>query len=452
MGGSKGRGIPAGKGKSAPRLSAVDAWDHLPKKWLKPYPDRASGRLLKANLKQKEVAAWLTPNHSELVARPAMGLNLSFATIEVGFEALAAAAAGEEATGIAKCAAMFKAADLLPLVQLAQVEASADATAQAEAIMKLLEFAGDDAAAGKRLKALNLLADTSSRLWAFSVRWAELIAAAADAKTWAKNVPQPKLQHSSLSAWLQKPKSLRRLADSTAAAYQDMFHWGGKKQGRKAFGAETDDEAAAGSSTSASSSGSGDSSSEKKAKTKNKKKQHQRRSTNSSTDKKKRNRRKASSSAEERQKRREKFQDKPSKKDTKKKAFKKAKKPRSSASSKASSTAPAKKRKSVPQMEALYTEWRQSDAQAAVIALEAALEEIGTMPAPDSTFPGARLQDLLGVVPESLRPAALASSAEADAVPGTDARATVQCLLAVAKSAEAFYAAQQQLGGASTGS
>ena len=130
MGGSKGRGIPAGKGKSAPRLSAVDEWDHLPKKWLQPYPDRAFGRLLKANLKQKEVAAWLTPNHSELVARPAMGLNLSFATIEVGSEALAAAAAGEEATGIAKCAAMFQAADLLPLVKLTQVEVSADATAQ----------------------------------------------------------------------------------------------------------------------------------------------------------------------------------------------------------------------------------------------------------------------------------------------------------------------------------
>ena len=89
----------------------------------------------------------------------------------------------------------------------------------------LLQFVENEDAAAERLQAPNLLAETSSQLWAFATCRAELIIAAQDSKSWAKKVPQPKLQHPSLQAWLKKPKSLGSLAESTSAAYQDSTTW-----------------------------------------------------------------------------------------------------------------------------------------------------------------------------------------------------------------------------------
>ena len=114
-----------------------------------------------------------------------------------------------------------------------------DQGSRVEALQQLLAFADDKEQLADRLKALNLLADTSSRLWGFSVRWAELFALVRKKKEWGRQVPEEDKQHRSLSKWLRKPADLDQLARSVAAAYEDGFYWGGKKHSKKAFGEQT---------------------------------------------------------------------------------------------------------------------------------------------------------------------------------------------------------------------
>ena len=95
----RGRGSFASKRKGSPRLGAVEEWHHLPKKWLKAYPDRAAEPLLKTDLKKRR-----SRSGSELVARPMGSICVPFAAMEVGVEALTAAAAEKDATKTTDCA------------------------------------------------------------------------------------------------------------------------------------------------------------------------------------------------------------------------------------------------------------------------------------------------------------------------------------------------------------
>ena len=269
------------KGMSATKLKVVDEWQHATKRLLKAYPDKETGTLLKtgcheslSKLLAKGYADLLRSDACELSARPAMGVHLTASTLSAGFEALTAAASGEGSTGVSKCAALFSVDDLGPVVDLCQVDTEGSTSAKKKALKKLFAFAGDASNAAERLKALASLADTGSRLWSFAIRMAELIAAAAHPKEWAKSVPHEKLHHKTLRKWLKQPKDLERLAEACAVSFEERLHWGGLQRKRKRFGDESDDDSdSSDTSTSGSSSEASDSDSESEdSDAKNKKK------------------------------------------------------------------------------------------------------------------------------------------------------------------------------------
>eukprot|EP00969_Alexandrium_andersonii_P023295 1017884-Alexandrium_andersonii.AAC.1 len=66
----------------------------------------------------------------------------------------------------------------------------------------------------------------------------ELITLSAKHKGWAKQVPQPNLQHPALKKWIEDPK-VDTLAEAVAKAYNDMYHWGRRRRERKALGDES---------------------------------------------------------------------------------------------------------------------------------------------------------------------------------------------------------------------
>eukprot|EP00971_Amphidinium_carterae_P218303 4333018-Amphidinium_carterae.1 len=117
------------KPRNKTRLSAVDEWCRLTKKLLKPYPDergslvRTSGMALKQFLSAahfRDAAA--NPLHNELVARPAMGLNLLASTTEQALEALQSITdERKDPACLHQCANLFQElADAMQKVQVSQ--------------------------------------------------------------------------------------------------------------------------------------------------------------------------------------------------------------------------------------------------------------------------------------------------------------------------------------------
>eukprot|EP00959_Pyramimonas_sp_CCMP1952_P252235 5270273-Pyramimonas_sp.AAC.1 len=142
--GKGGRGRASnGDGDSKPKLKTVDEWNHPTKQLLKGFPDRESGTMTKAfghasfsQLLTKGFDKWISPEWSELAARPPMGVNLGLATLECGYEALVAAANHESGTGIEKCAKLFPAEELRPLILVGQYDAEGDVDDKKEALEK----------------------------------------------------------------------------------------------------------------------------------------------------------------------------------------------------------------------------------------------------------------------------------------------------------------------------
>ena len=188
-----------------------------------------------------------------------------------------AAVNNEKETSFAKLGDLFKMDSLRPLLEVAQLDVAGSNDDKTNALKKLLVYAADENKAEERLKALRDIADTASRLWGFTMGFAQLIAVAQNPKEWAKRVPDVGKQHKSLKTWTENPKKFERLAKAIAGAFDDRYYWGGKKQARKKYGAKDSDDSDGGSddsddSTDASSSSSGGSSSleDKKKKNKNK--------------------------------------------------------------------------------------------------------------------------------------------------------------------------------------
>ena len=95
----KGRGrAESSKGEASAvtsKLHAVEEWNHLVKKILKPYPDergsfvKTRGRSLKSFFGEENMRHMAADAQvCELAARPGMGLNLLAASCQQGLEAL----------------------------------------------------------------------------------------------------------------------------------------------------------------------------------------------------------------------------------------------------------------------------------------------------------------------------------------------------------------------------
>ena len=290
--GKKGKGGARAGGKGADdskaNLKIVDEWNHMSKKLVKAYPHKDAGGFIKhGGKKQFKLEAqkeWIDPVYSELAARTAQGVNLHMSTIAEALPAVEAAGSGDSCTGFRKLAELFPEETIRPLVALAQVDSEGDKDDRVKAVKKLLEMAADEEDADAKFKALAAVADTATRLWAFTTSWAQLMGHAQNLKHWAENVAKPEYQHKALKDWLKKPKQLDKLAEAVVEAYEDRFYWGGKKAKRKTYGkSEESDEKAKDSSSDSSSS---DSKKKKKRKSKKSKKaqKKKKRSTSSSSE------------------------------------------------------------------------------------------------------------------------------------------------------------------------
>lgn len=326
-------------GTGGMKLKVVEEWNHLSKKLLKAYPGK-SGSMVKTQemsvkkfFRKKSFKTAMTAETTELYARPMMGVNLACATMEVGLEALWAATAEPEKTGIPQCQALLP-APVLDMVKELQVNRGEDKKAMKKVAKKFVEYLADDEV-DEKLEALALLADSSSRMWGLAVSASQLLVAGSKGKDWAKNVAAVSKQPSCVKKWCKDPTD-SNLAAAIAGALVEKAHWGGKTRERRQLGAaassgsdpDSDDDSSSGSADS--DADSDDSDKKKKSGKKNAKKRKAASSSDSDSDdkkKKKAKKSKSSSSSSE-------SEDKKSKKKKKSgKDGKKAKKPKKTDSS-----------------------------------------------------------------------------------------------------------------------
>ena len=226
------------------KLHAVEEWNHLVKKILKPYPDergsfvKTKGRSLKSFFGEENMRHMAADAQvCELAARPGMGLNLLAASCQQGLEALMCITDDADPAALKKTKDLFGGlADLMPAMQ---VNNKTPPEELKKAIRTMFDFAAKDP--GDKLKALAKLAEGSSRLYGFSVQMAQWLALASKPKVWAKSVPSLGLQHPSVQAWCVAPSDVDKAVQALADSITDKFHWGGHNKGKRKFGEESED-------------------------------------------------------------------------------------------------------------------------------------------------------------------------------------------------------------------
>ena len=315
-------------------------------------------------------------------------------------------------------------------------------------------------------KRFQKLAQLSARLYLWAADSLEQLAIVQKPRAVAAQIPESGRRLKAVKEWVKKPSDTKQFRKAVVACY--LAQISGPATKTTLSESDPNDEATKVQESESSSSSSSSSEPKKKSKKKSKK------GSSSSDPKASKDPKKAKKDEDGKKKK-----TKRSSSETKK-AKKAKRKPKSpspslpaSSSQPASSTSSSKKKKKASKkeskkekkeepkkekkekkgnavreaLEAKFTQWRQSDVQSALAAIEEVLSEIGEHPAAESTFPAARLHVLIALLPENLRPEEGGPGEEA--LSGTDAKNFVQRLRHTAKAADDFYRGQQAAGAAS---
>ena len=250
-----------GKGSGAsPYIKKVDRYKLAVKWFLRSYVDRdgqmmfTDGQKATKYFTSDNMREVLDGEHSELIRRLGMGVNLFANTVESGLGALNCFFLPKDIsdedlenvdksfkeTGLPEFLQWLRedGSDLLGVVQYLNKTNEEVGTEKqtAKRFRKLLNLLADDH--DDKMKALARMADVSARLYGLSVHLMEFIALASNLEEWGKKVPEVEKQSPAVRKWVKNPKDQRLLAKAVAANYAE----GGEKKKRKKALDSSDDE------------------------------------------------------------------------------------------------------------------------------------------------------------------------------------------------------------------
>lgn len=171
------------------------------------------------HFKIKEVREQLSSENSELVNRPAMGINLTAATISGGAEVLPFLSDPQVSfskTGLDKMGKLVD-KDLTKLAKVLNVKNKlcGDREKLNEQVAAFLELLGNTENAEERMKTYARVADVGSRLYGLAMALMETTSLATNPKAWAKKIPDLQKQSSAIKKFVKNP-TLENLAAAVA--------------------------------------------------------------------------------------------------------------------------------------------------------------------------------------------------------------------------------------------
>jgi hypothetical protein len=256
--GDRGGSKRGGKdGQPTKWIKSVALYKLFLKSKLRSYADETGSMLLceqkapQKVLTVKNVREDLSAETSELIKRPAMGVNLAAATMASGLEVLALFPpekdiAKESREGYAKTQ-VLKMQQMLPqdcegIVTVLNVasEKCKDRAEYSKFLKKFFDFFGRKADADKRMQTYAKTADLASRLYGLAMSCIEVTAIATSPKDWAKRLEELDKQEPGVRKFAANP-SLEHLIRSIAKENADRVMQKSKKKKGSRFGADSEE-------------------------------------------------------------------------------------------------------------------------------------------------------------------------------------------------------------------